>query len=149
MRINARLIIHNGEESEADDGLAPIFPIIDMRDSVWIPVATGFFISTNGLFATAKHVVIDDCGQPHRSLAAVQIDRRAGRVIVRSVIYLAAHAVADVAIGLLTDQQFRESGVSPTNASPLRQRSRRLERRSRPLRSQRASLEQGTTERSS
>jgi hypothetical protein len=95
--------------------LAAFFPIIDMRASVWVPVATGFFISTNRLFATAKHVVVDENGQPRRELAAIHINRPAGRVSVRSVTYIAAHATADVAIGLLADHQFRDAGVRYTN----------------------------------
>jgi hypothetical protein len=45
------------------DGTSAFFPIIQMRDSgPWTPIGTGFVISNNGLFATAKHVVLDEQG---------------------------------------------------------------------------------------
>lgn len=107
---------HDGHGQHAD-GLEAVFPIIRRSDKeIWEPIGTGFFISNNGLFATAKHVVVNDrTGKVFDSLAGVQMVRREQRVIIRDVIKVCAHATADVAIGFLFDQKFFESGQQSVN----------------------------------
>lgn len=99
------------------DGLEAVFPIIQRNDrEAWQPIGTGFFISNNGLFATAKHVLVDDrTGDIQDSLAGVQLIRREGRVIIRDIIKVTVHPTADVAIGFLFDKQFSEQGQQSVN----------------------------------
>jgi S1-C subfamily serine protease len=98
------------------DGTAGFFPIIHKREGApWIPIATGFFISQNGLFATAKHVVVDRDGQIIRSLAGVQLLRGDNRVIVRDVKKIVVHPRADVAVGFLFDREFAENRTQTVN----------------------------------
>jgi hypothetical protein len=94
----------NGNPGDVTDG---IFPIIQVSgDGPWNPIGTGFFISNNGLFATAKHVVTNSQGDVLPSLAGVPLLLREGTVLIRQVIQIVVHPVADVAVGLLIDPSF-------------------------------------------
>jgi hypothetical protein len=98
------------------DGTAAIFPIIQASDSqAWQPIGTGFFISKNGLFATAKHIVLDATGQLIPDLAGIHLLRAENTIIVREAIKVVTHPKADVAIGFLFDKRFAEEGVHTDN----------------------------------
>jgi hypothetical protein len=97
-------------------GIDGIFPIIRMDDdNPWRPIGTGFFISNNGMFATAKHVVLDTDGHIIEGLAGVQQLRRLNRIIVREAMKIVVHPIADVAVGFLFDKRFAEEKVQTVN----------------------------------
>ena len=100
----------------AADGLEGIFPIVHLDDAYpYKPIGTGFFISTNGLFATAKHVLVNQNGSLLNSLAGIYIVRRQNRITIREIIKVALHPIADVAIGFLIDIPFLEKGIQTVN----------------------------------
>jgi trypsin-like peptidase len=93
-----------------------IFPIIRMeRSEVWIPVGTAFFISNNGLFATAKHVLVDSDGHALPNLYGLHASLTENRIIVREVHKTVLHETADVAVAHLFDKQFAEEGKQTRN----------------------------------
>jgi S1-C subfamily serine protease len=106
----------DGEGARAN-GLEAIFPIVQ-RDSEapWKPIGTGFFISTMGMFATARHVLADRYSSaPYPSLYAIQINPAKREIHVREIAHIALHPTADVAIGFLHDKLFTEQGIRNKN----------------------------------
>jgi hypothetical protein len=97
-------------------GWQAIFPIIQMMsDTEWRPIGTGIFISNNGLFATAQHVLVDQAGQPLRSLFGFRILHEANEIVVREIIRRELHPPADVGIKFLFDKTFAELGQQTVN----------------------------------
>jgi S1-C subfamily serine protease len=95
------------------DGIETFFPIVSATATgPWRPVATGFFISNNGLFATAKHVVTEtSTGAVLPNLMGVQLIRREKRIVLRDVVKLQLHPTADVAVRFLYDKKFAEHRI--------------------------------------
>lgn len=84
------------------DGSESIFPLCTQDPTGgWQFLATAFFICTNGIFATARHVVMDRSGKrPQEPLVAFQF-LPDNSFIIRPVQMLSARGDADVAIGIL------------------------------------------------
>lgn len=70
------------------DGLSAIFPIVHLDDeNPFMPIGTGFFIANNGLFATAKHVLLNNVRAPVKSHTLTGVCRTVGtRKILAKVI---------------------------------------------------------------
>jgi hypothetical protein len=103
--ITGNRILRNAKWSTKDDkpaqGNYAIFPLCesDERNNLRF-IGTAFFICTNGVFVTAKHVVMDQRGeQPIDPLTAIQfID--GNRCVLRPVLSLSTNS-SDVVIGVL------------------------------------------------
>jgi hypothetical protein len=97
-------------------GWEAIFPIVQIKsDTKWKPIATGFFISNNGLFATAKHVLVNNEGRPLRSLFGIQVLHETNEILAREIVGIDLHPLADVGIGFLFDKTFAERGEQTVN----------------------------------
>jgi hypothetical protein len=98
------------------NGWEAIFPIVQkLSETQWRPVATGFFISNNGLFATAKHVVVANDGSHLHELYGLHLSRDLSSAHLRQIIKLDPHPKADAAIGFLYDEQFATKNVQTLN----------------------------------
>src|ERR1700688_2754778 len=76
------------------------------------PIGTGFFVSTHGLFVTAKHVlaeVIDEAGIPTGGLSVFQLFD-GDRYVYRPISRFTTNSVSDVAIGFLAPMSQRATG---------------------------------------
>jgi hypothetical protein len=95
-----------------------VFPIIKTgTDGVVELVGTGFFLSDNGVFATAKHVVmdvIDAAGQPRSRLDIVHF-LPGDKYLQRQVLQLSIHQAADVAIGGVAPMAHNRTGEALKN----------------------------------
>jgi hypothetical protein len=91
----------NGREINA---LEPVFPILtgDTEEKKFECVGTGFFVNSNGLFVTAKHVIEDKEGVLLNPFFAIQtVD---GRHFTRYRKCLVRHPTADIAFGCFSDR---------------------------------------------
>ncbi len=79
-----------------------IFPIIKHdRNGFICLIGTGFFIAENGLFLTAKHVlmdVLDDNGNQTHAISLVQFLE--GSYVIRPILKCSSHEVADISVGI-------------------------------------------------
>jgi hypothetical protein len=97
-------------------GWEAIFPIVQIKSEIeWMPIGTGFFISNNGMFATAKHVIVDREGAPLRSLFGIQFLHETNEIVLREIVKMDLHCQADVGIGFLFDKTFAERGEQTVN----------------------------------
>jgi len=90
-----------------------IFPIlrIDTRDKVHL-LGTGFFITTNGLFVTARHVLMDALDSQGRQKYPIGIFQFMddGSYIPRHILRCVSHQVADVSVGVVSPMRGNKDG---------------------------------------
>lgn len=89
------------KDGRPSEGKYAIFPLCesDERNNL-VFVGTAFFVCTNGVFLTAKHVVMDRRGErPTDPLTAIQFTE-AGHYLLRPVRHISINTT-DVAIGVL------------------------------------------------
>lgn len=113
MPIGAQFVTGEGHGIE---GTSAIFPIFTQTEGALRFLATGFFIAKNGVFATAKHVVVEDnpYRAPIKNLMIVHL-YTPGHYIFRPVMRLNVHKNADVAIGVLAPMSHNKTGAQLEN----------------------------------
>jgi hypothetical protein len=105
----------HGEKANASE---VIFPVMKQTSAgVWQLIGTGFFITTNGIFATAKHVlydVVDRRGTQKEAIAIFQFLPNTG-YLIRPVWRCTTHNNADVGIGICAPMTHDETGEPLSN----------------------------------
>jgi hypothetical protein len=92
----------DGDGRPADLSLS-VFPILRRNDDTALKlIGTGFFITTNGLFVTARHVlldVLDSHGNQRFPIGLLQF-LPGNRYIYRPILRCVTHEIADVGVGV-------------------------------------------------
>ena len=94
-------------------GIDAIFPILKkIKSSEWELIGTGFFITENGIFVSAKHVFMEAMDRDRKQTYPIFIVQRLpnNKFIQRNVRYCSTHDVADVGIGVLDQLKFDATG---------------------------------------
>lgn len=103
------------------DPCVTIFPILKQaKDTRFYLIGTGFFIADNGIFATAKHVlldVIDANGIQTHPIVLIQF--LGGSYIIRPILRCTSHDVADISVGIAAPMNHNILGT-PLNNKVLR-----------------------------
>lgn len=106
----------DGEGNIADPATA-VFPILKQTiDRNFHLIGTGFFITDSGIFATAKHVlldVIDDQGVQTHPIVLVQFFE--GSFVIRPILRCASHTVADISVGMAAPMNHNTLGTPLKN----------------------------------
>jgi hypothetical protein len=100
----------SGNPVDVREVVCPILKL--MNETTWDFIGTGFFIAENGIFATARHVLLDaldkESNQPH-SLFIIQW-LPDGKHILRDVQYIVLHSTMDVAVGSVWPRIHAQTG---------------------------------------
>lgn len=98
--------------------VSAVFPIVRFSSEGFMDLlGTGFFISTNGLFVTARHVLLapfDSMGRQAYPIAMLHFYQE-GSYLQRPILRCASHAVADVAVGVAAPMTRNSDGTPLTN----------------------------------
>ena len=111
--------VRTGDGDSSDPSYA-IFPIIryDTLGHVHL-VGTGFYVSTNGLFVTARHVLMATFDAKGREKYPIGIVHFLGKgenanFVLRPILRCASHPIADVAVGVAAPMN-KPDGTPLTN----------------------------------
>jgi hypothetical protein len=99
--------LRDGEKAAGD---GTIFPICNLKDGVLNFIGTGFFIATNGMFVTAKHVLEGEEGP----LYVVHFYDE-GKYLLRGIARASLSPESDFAIGVSENATSVETGESLKN----------------------------------
>lgn len=99
----------SGDRAESSDAIVPIIKQVDGKFKL---VGTGFFISRNGIFVTAKHVlqdVLDDDGKATCPIGIVQFLPN-NAYLLRPIIRSCSNTVSDISVGVLAEVKHKKTG---------------------------------------
>jgi Trypsin-like peptidase domain len=100
------------------DPSSAVFPIVRFSaDGSVDLLGTGFFISTNGLFVTARHVLLapfDSSGRQQYPIAMIHFHEK-GNYLIRPILRCASHPIADVAVGVAAPMNRNSDSTPLTN----------------------------------
>ena len=100
----------SGNPVDVREVVCPILKLVD--ETTWDFIGTGFFIAENGLFETAKHVLLDaldrESNQLHRLFIIQWLPD--GTYIMRNVQYVVPHSLIDVGIGSVWSRIHAQTG---------------------------------------
>lgn len=94
-----------------------IFPIVKYVDGKMHLIGTGFFITTHGIFITAKHVLMDPFDRDGREKYPIGVIQMiSGNIYYpRPILRCAFHPVADVTVGVAQMMHHNRTGQPLTN----------------------------------
>jgi hypothetical protein len=105
------------DKGEPVDPDLAVFPIVKYVDGKVHLIGTGFFITTHGIFVTAKHVLMDPFDRDGRERYPIGIIQFAPGDIYyqRPILRCAFHPVADVTVGVAQMMYHNRTGQPLTN----------------------------------
>jgi hypothetical protein len=110
-----RAIAANGDIVNPDEAIFPI--VAQAPDGRFRLVGTGFFIAENGVFATAKHVLLDVFDRKGTQTAAIGLVQflPGDQYLLRPILRCVSHEIADVAVGIAAAATHKETGAPAPN----------------------------------
>jgi hypothetical protein len=109
--------MRTGDGNPINPGHA-IFPIVRYDTGGRMDLlGTGFFITTNGLFVTARHVLMGTFDENHRQRYPIGIIQFLGDnvCIQRPILRCGYNSIADVAVGVVAPMNRNSDGIPLTN----------------------------------
>ena len=106
-----------GKQRLPNEAVAPI--LFKSEDGAWKLIGTAFFLTGNGLLATAKHVLDDlfeENGSPRCQTEIIQFQPDGNEYFRRKLVRCSRHPCADLAIAVAEQLGFRSSGSPLVNA---------------------------------
>jgi hypothetical protein len=94
-----------------------VFPILrQTSDLNFHLVGTGFFVADNGIFVTAKHVLMDVFDQSgNQTHPIVLIQFLGGKYFIRNILRCTSHETADISVGIAAQMKHNTTGAPLTN----------------------------------
>ncbi len=109
--------LSDGRITTTDESILSLFTFNPLTRR-WSCLGTGFFVQPNGVFVTAKHVVLDSGGNRVQTLYGVQTTPLGDRDL-RVAVSFEVHPDADIAIGLLGPHRKGRVDLPPKDSIPF------------------------------
>jgi hypothetical protein len=103
--------ITNGKYTDPSQAIFPVFKELNGK---WDLLGTGFFISTLGIFVSAKHIFVDENNEPRHHLKTLHFFENKS-YMVRDIFAVTINNQADVGIGQLQPIHHKRTGAPLKN----------------------------------